>query len=331
MQIDENTRVLVTGGAGVIGRELLELIAQQGAQILCIDRQPLPAGFTCPGLTHIEQDLSVGGIAEARCFEPNLVFHLAAAFERSRESPEFWDANWRDNVLVSHRLADGLARASSVQAVVFASSYLIYDPALYLSATRREQPVRLRESDPVSPRNVCGAAKFYAERELDFLRKVRGNGLRTVHARIFRVYGRGSRDIISRFIRAALHGQNLDLYNQENRFDFIFARDVAEGLVRLAQAEAARGVVNLGTGVAHSIQQVVQTLQRLLPSSWVHSHDEGVVEDYEASAADITRLGQVCGYQPATTLEQGITAIVTYEQQRKAEGARTLPGSGGIP
>jgi nucleoside-diphosphate-sugar epimerase len=255
----KNKKVLVTGGAGVIGRELLKLLITEEANILSVDRSPL-CEQDWRGILHLQKDLATDPIDELRDFQPQIVFHLAAAFERSKESPEFWSTNWYDNVVLSHRLIDLLKEASGLEAMVFASSYLVYSPSLYLSPSRRDEAIFLKEGDPVAPRNLCGAAKFYTEREIDFVKKVLHSSLRIVHARIFRVYGCGSKDVISRWIRAALSGQELEVFNAPNRFDFIFARDVAEGLLRLAATSDAAGPVNLGTGVARSIQEILSIL-----------------------------------------------------------------------
>jgi carbamoyl-phosphate synthase large subunit len=64
------------------------------------------------------------------------VIHLAATFERSAESYEFWEENFRHNVRLSHHLMSLAKDAPSVKRVVFASSYLIYDPSLYQISMR---------------------------------------------------------------------------------------------------------------------------------------------------------------------------------------------------
>src|SRR5690606_35695036 len=102
-------------------------------------------------------------------FAPEFVFHLAATFERSTETPEFWDENDRHNVRLSHHLMGLVKQVSSVRKVVFASSYLIYNPDLYTFDAPAETPVTLKEEDPIHPRNLCGAAKLLHEIELQFL------------------------------------------------------------------------------------------------------------------------------------------------------------------
>ncbi len=56
-------------------------------------------------------------------------------------------------------------------------------------------------------------------------------------ARIFRSYGKNSRDIISRWIRALLNNSELTVYRKEGLFDYIYAEEVAEGLIKLAESK----------------------------------------------------------------------------------------------
>ncbi|MGP8188524.1 MAG: NAD-dependent epimerase/dehydratase family protein [Methanobacterium sp.] len=305
--------VMVTGAAGVIGRELLNILISKDANVLSVDRLPLPEG-DYGKVKHIMMDLAVDSYDELIEFKPEVIIHLAAAFERSGESPDFWGTNWHDNNLVSHRLVDFIKQLPSLEVFVFASSYLLYNPSLYLSNTQRDGVTYLREDDVIIPRNLCGASKFYTEREIEFVRKVVKPELRQVNARIYRVYGRGSKDVISRWIRNGLANENIETYNKDNQFDYIFAGDVAEGLLVLAENGNAMGNVNLGSGVARSVNDVLNILLDLniLDESLII--DKGVTEDFEASCADLTRLKSLTGWVPPTDLKTGIKKIIDYER-----------------
>ena len=96
--------------------------------------------------------------------------------------------------------------------------------------------------------------------ELAFLQRTAVRPLSIVVARIFRGYGRGSRDVISRWIRAAMQNQEIELYRPEGLFDYVYAADSAEGLARLA-ASSFSGTVNLGTGQARRVEEVAICLR----------------------------------------------------------------------
>jgi len=304
-------RALVTGGAGVIGMELLELLGSRGMAVLSVDRLPLPRPVP-DGVRHLAADLANADLAPIADFDPTLIFHLAATFERSVESPDFWDPNWSDNVVVSHRLAELAGRVASVRAFVFASSYLVYDPKLYL-APGPHTAVALEEGAALRPRNLCGAAKLYAEEEIFFMRTVARAAFRVVNARIFRVYGRGSRDVISRWVRAALDGEALEVFQPDNRFDYVYAGDVAEGLARIAASPAAEGIVNLATGRDRAIADVVEALRNALGADRVRTREVATEAPYEASRASVERLRELTGWTPPTDLAEGIARLVRHE------------------
>lgn len=307
-------RVLVTGGAGVIGRELVRRLTEKEAQVLVVDRVR-PESHT-PSVRFQQCDLASDDLRAILQEPPTVVFHLAASFERTEEPTEFWEPNYRDNVVASHRLLEAVAGGSSVRCFVFASSYLVYDPATYLigegSVKPGLQPVALSEKSPIRPRNLCGVAKLLTEYEGEFLASRRAIG-RLVNARIFRVYGLGSRDVVSRWVRAVLRGETLSVYREQNCFDFIYAGDVAEALIRLAESEEATGVVNVGSGVSRKIAEVLSILGQWFPIS-IQSVD--LPSPIEMSCADISKLRSLTDWVPPTRLEDGIRHLVEYEQAR---------------
>jgi carbamoyl-phosphate synthase large subunit len=312
-------RVLVTGGAGVIAGELLQRLSAVGADVLSVDRLALPAEAP-PGVDHLVADLAMTDLDQIASFRPRYVFHLAATFERSVESPEFWAQNWSDNVVVTHRLAELADGNPGMEAFVFASSYLVYDPEPYSSVVPPAEATALSEESRVRPRNLCGAAKLYGEAELRFMRDVRRGGFRMVIPRIFRVYGRGSRDVVSRWVRAALAGETVDLYHPENRFDYVFSGDVAEALMRLATAPEAGGAINLGSGRARPVADVIAAIERTTGAR-LDTRRRDVDEPFEASLADIRRLQTIIDWVPPTSLEEGVERLVAHERAHSQEVA----------
>ncbi|WP_296807555.1 NAD(P)-dependent oxidoreductase [uncultured Methanobrevibacter sp.] len=311
----KNKKVLVTGGSGVIGRELLRYLMDEEADVLSVDRLPLPEG-NWDSIKHVQKDLATDDLSELIDFDPEVILHLAAAFERSEESPEFWDVNWHDNMLVSHNVVNLTKDMSNLNTFVFASSYLLYDTQLYMSNSLKDVKY-LKETDVVYPRNLCGGAKFYTEKELEFIKELFLPDLRVVNARIYRVYGRGSNCIISRWVRMCLNNETLQLYNKDNQFDYVFAGDVAKGLLELAQSDKAEGIVNLATGTPNKVNNIILNLIEDGVLDKGNIVDNGVTEDFEASCADISKLKDVTGWQPKTDLKLGIKKIIAYEKDGK--------------
>jgi carbamoyl-phosphate synthase large subunit len=300
--------VLVTGASGVIGTALVRMLLQAGADVITTDLKPL--SHVSGRVRHFSLDLSREDLGELLATAPSVIFHLAATFNRTVEEPGFWQESFTHNVLLSHRLLKAVEGAEFVKTFVFASSYLIYDPSLHLNTSTE---YRLREGDPINPRNIVGAGKYMTERELDFIAATKKD-FQAISARIYRVYGRGSRDVISRWVRSALAHIPLVVYGEEGRFDYIFADDVAEGLMRLATNPDAHGIVNLGFGQTRSVAEVVAILKEIFPELVVKIEPRSGPREW--SCANMEHFRNLTHWEPVHTLEQGIREIVAYEKQR---------------
>lgn len=306
-------RVFVSGGAGVIGLEMIPRLVERGAIVMVGDLKIRPKNFA-NNIIYRQGDLNMMTSEELSQFKPDIFIHLAATFERSTESYEFWEENFWHNVRLSHHLMTIAKDQASLRRVVFASSYLIYDPSLYQFNEAQDYAVALKESDPVLPRNLTGTAKLSHEIELRFLDQFKSNQFTTVCARIYRGYGCNSRDVISRWIRDLLQKKPITVYRPEGLFDYIYAADSAEGLIRLAIHERASGIINLGTGRSQRVQDVLDVLQKHFPNMIIHKADSDI--PFEASQANMSLYSAQIDWLPVYTLETAIPEIITFERQR---------------
>ncbi|MNZ93497.1 dTDP-4-dehydro-6-deoxyglucose reductase [compost metagenome] len=196
-----------------------------------------------------------------------------------------------------------------LEKVVFASSYLIYNPDLYNFAEPARTPYLLSEDAPIYPRNLCGAAKLLHEIELRFISEMKQLQCKTISARIYRVYGKNSKDIISRWIRALLNNEEIQVFRKEGMFDYIYADEVAEGLVRLVSSEA-EGIVNLGNGNARRVEDVIAILRKHFPNMRAVEAESSIL--YEASEADMSKFKSITGWAPTRQLEDTIPELIEY-------------------
>ena len=313
MQTD---RIFVSGGAGVIGRELVPRLLAAGHEVWVGDLKPRPAEFS-PRVHYRQGDLNAMGTGEWRAMAPQVFIHLAATFERSTETWGFWDENFLHNVRLSHHLMTLARDDAALRRVVFASSYLIYDPALYQFDCPADTATALREDAPIRPRNLTGMAKLAHEIELRYLDGFCANRFSTVCARIFRGFGRGSRDVVSRWVRALLAGEPITVFREDGLFDYVYAADTAEGLHRLAQTPQATGIINLGTGRAHRVAEVVALLRGHFPGARIEQADSDI--PCEASCAETTLLQATLGWVPHKPLADAVAEIVAYERARQQD------------
>lgn len=305
-------KIFISGGAGVIGLELVPMLLQQGHKVVVGDLKNRPLSFP-KEVIYIQGDLNDLNKHDLENIEPEIFIHLAATFERSTESYEFWKENFNHNVLLSHHLMSLMKDQASLERVVFASSYLIYDPQLYQFDKPQNNATFLNENCQVQPRNLTGMAKFSHEMELKFLEKFKSNQFSSVCVRIFRGYGLNSRCVISRWVRSLLNDEEIQIFRPEGMFDYIFARDTAEGLIKLAFCDSLSGIVNLGTGRPRKVKDVIEILRLYFPNMKYKEVNSDI--PYEASAADISKLKDFIEWIPKYDLENTIPEIIEHEKK----------------
>jgi len=306
----KNKTTLVTGGAGIIGKELINYLVKKSEKVICIDREERPAQISYLE-NYIKKDLNHMKEDEIININPDVIFHLAATFERTEETPGFWEKNYVDNIKQTQYVLTSAKKCSNLKRFVFASSYLIYDENEYLFKNPQKKPIALSESSPIGVRNITGASKYYTEQSLKYLGRYGNADFDSISARIFRVYGKYSRDFLSRAIRDALNGKEINLYKKEGIFDYVYAKDVAEGLLRLCESDLT-GIINLGSGIGNSVEEAINIIKKEIPEIKINEVENDIL--YESSVADIKKLKKELSWKPETTLEKGLIEVINSEK-----------------
>ena len=104
-------------------------------------------------------------------------------------------------------------------------------------------------------------------------------------------------------------------------FDYVYAGDVAEGLLRLGAGDAT-GPVNLGSGRARRVSELLAILAERFPGATWSEEPSDI--PYEAHQAGVARFAEITGWKPPTTLEQGIEILTEHELA--ATAAPDTPG-----
>jgi carbamoyl-phosphate synthase large subunit len=111
-----------------------------------------------------------------------------------------------------------------------------------------------------------------------------------------------------------LDGDPVEVYRPEGLFDYVFAADSAEGLLRLAHA-SCNGIVNLGTGRPRRVSEVVGVLRHHFPAMKVVNGESDI--PFEASQADTTLLEGATGWKPEFQIETAIPLIIEHERAKR--------------
>jgi UDP-glucose 4-epimerase len=244
-------------------------------------------------------------VAEAM-HDVELVFHHAALIsvaESMQDPPACYQTNLTGSVIVLWA-----ARQAGVRRVVLASSAAVYGEA--------EGPVG--ESDPLNPISPYAASKVAMEGAGELFASA--YALPTISLRYFNVYGPRQRAdspyaaVIPIFIEQMLAGEPVTIHGdgQQSR-DFVFVEDVVRANLLAADLPAGQsGVFNVAGGSSVSVDQLAQTLRRLIPDAPEPVRGPSRPGDIRFSAADLRRASQALGYRPATGLERGLQQTVEW-------------------
>lgn len=248
--------VLVTGGAGYVGMNVVEALLARKTQVLILDAGALPAAIKTALAPHgtrvevigtdIRDAVAVDGVFSSRRIDG--VIHCAAVTAGAEREANDPTSSVEVNQLGTLNLLTA-AHKSGVRRFVYTSSAAVYGESLYRLQRLYE------DSSPVSPISLYGITKFAAERMCVRLRELWQFDV--VCARLGTLVGpweraTGVRDNFgthSQLARSALRGERAVLPQHAVRRDWVYSRDVAAGLVMLLEAKTTRhAVYNLSAG-----------------------------------------------------------------------------------
>jgi len=302
------SKVLVTGGAGFIGSNLVRALLERGDEVRVLDNFSTGSRANLAGL-----DIEVVE-GELRSYErvhnavrgTEVVFHLGAlgSVPRSVQDPLTSNAvnvEGTLNVLLA-------ARDEGVRRVLFSSSSSIYGSTGDLPRTEAMAP------DPISP---YGVAKLAAERYCVSFSRVY-ESFETVVLRYFNVFGPRQSPhsqyaaVIPLFSTAIANGEPITIFGDgEQSRDFTYVANVVAATLRAADVAEANGrIFNIAAGSPATVNAVADAIGRILGKPVEKRYQPPRAGDIRDSFADVSAARDVLGYETSVPLEQGLELTV---------------------
>ena len=294
--IGKNT-VLVTGGAGFFGSNIVKCLLAQGVQPVVLD--DLSSGYKenmLPEVKFVKGDvrnLETVKNAMAGC---GVVLHLAASVgnKRSIDDP-LTDATI--NVIGTLNVLEA-ARKHGIKRIVFSSSAGVFGELKTLP---------IAEDHPQDPDSPYGASKLAAEKMCLVYNKL--YGMHNVCLRYFNVYGLNQRydaygNVIPIFANRILKGTPLTIYGDgEQTRDFVNVADVAAANIAAAFSPDACGVFNIGSGTRVTINELAHLIQEAAGMEVGREFAPPRLGDVRDSLADINAAKSAFCFSPKTNLK----------------------------
>ena len=298
------TRMLVTGGAGFIGSNLVRALLEAGEEVRVLDNFSTGSRANLEGLPVeiVEGELRSYERVHNAVRGAEVVFHLGAlgSVPRSVQDPLTSSAvnvEGTLNVLLA-------ARDAGVRRVVFSSSTSVY-------GTSRERPTP--ESSPLDPLSPYGVAKLAAEKYCIAFSRVY-ESFESVVLRYFNVFGpRQSPSsqyaaVVPLFITAIASGEPVTIHGDgEQSRDFTYVSNVVDANLRAAEAEGANGrIFNIAAGAPHSVNDLLEAIGGLLDKPVERRGAEPRAGDIRDSFADVSAARETLGWEPRVGFEEGL-------------------------
>lgn len=302
--------ILVTGGAGFIGSNLVDALVAQGYAVRVLDNLSTGKRENLPQDPRVE--LIVGDVADAQVVRRALqgcraVVHLAAvaSVQASVDDPV---GTHQSNLVGTLNLCEAM-REAGVRRVVFASSAAVYG--------NNGEGQSIDEDTPKAPMTPYAADKLASEHYLDFYR--RQHGLEPVVFRFFNIYGPRQdpsspySGVISIFTERAQQGLPITVFGDgEQTRDFLYVGDLVAVLLQaLVQGVVEPGAVNVGLNRATSLNQLLAAIRDVLGQLPPVSYQAARGGDIRHSRANNSRLLQRYRLpQPTTDMRTGLAQLL---------------------
>jgi len=298
--------VVVTGGAGFIGKHLVHSLLDNRHRVVIVDRVATPKTLgSSHGLVGRKMDvasissLNVSGLREAK------IVHLAAdvSVVKSVRDPI---STVRSNIGVTCEMLE-FARKIDSERFVFSSTAAVYG----------DKRGRCRETDPPSPASPYAVSKLACEHYCKLYSSL--YGVQTVILRYFNVYGPGQSTnyagVITRFVTRALNEEPPIISGDGNQTrDFIFVGDVVRATMAALEKPIPGGtIINIGTGRPTSVRSLADRILRILKLEHLHPvHTFARRGDVRHSRADTSIARAKLGFRSARGLDDGLLKTIDW-------------------
>ena len=304
------SRVVVTGGGGFIGSNLVRALLERGDEVRVLDNFSTGNRANLEGLDIeiVEGELRSYERVHNAVRKADVVYHLGAlgSVPRSVQDPLTSSAvnvEGTLNVLLA-------ARDEGVRRVVFSSSTSVYGSSRQLPTTEDNPP------DPISP---YGVAKLAAERYCISFSRVY-ESFESVVLRYFNVFGPRQSPlsqyaaVVPLFVTAIAAGRPVQIHGDgEQSRDFTYVGNVVDATLRAGETQGASGeIFNIAAGSPASVNRLADTIGAILGLPVEKEYLPPRAGDIRDSWADLGKAQRILGYTPAIGLDDGLRRTVEF-------------------
>jgi UDP-glucose 4-epimerase len=294
-----NRKILITGGAGFIGSNLVREIVRFGGEVTVLDNFSSGSIDTLPESCQIIRGdvRDVALLNDLRKIEFDIVFHFGGPSSIILFNND--ESTCVDSTIVGTKRIFDFCRDTGVSKIVYASSSSVYG----------DSPLPQTEETPCKPCNLYGISKLATEHIAACY------SIPSVGLRIFAGYGPGETkkgnfaSVITLFLRAISRGDKPVIYGDGTQSrDFVYIDDIVRSALRAAESNFS-GIINVGSGESVTFNEVVDIICTELGRRVTPEYRPKPPNYIEKTLADIRRLKSILGVEPRR-LKDGLRAYL---------------------
>ena len=309
-------RVLVTGGAGFIGRHLCDRLLSDGYEVTCVDDLSTSSPQAISALRHHPHFHFINGdVREPLSLEVDRIFHLACPASPRHYSRD--PIRTLTTAVMGTKMVLDLARQQDARVLITSTSEVYGDPHLHPQSENYWGNV-----NPIGPRSCYDEGKRAAEAlAVDYARHA---SVKVKIVRLFNTYGPGMSlgdgRVVPTFINDSLTGVPIRIHGDGRQTrSFCYVADVVEALVRMMDAPASiTGPINIGNPHEIAVADLAALIQRRTGTSSSLVFVGRPQDDPERRQPDISRAKNLLNWSPAIDLETGIDRTIAYFRRLQA-------------
>jgi len=324
-------KILVTGGAGMIGSNLVKRLVKENKEVYIVDnlwRGKLEylndeAGKpVIPIDTHFfQRDLSIADSCDDLAEKVDYIIHLADVVAGIDYVFNNQGSLFRQNILINSNVVSSARKAKNNL-----KGYIYVGTACSFPLTRQNSldviPLREEELYPAQPESAYGWSKLMGQYETELLEKE--TGIPTSVLMFHNVYGSpcdfGERSqVIPALIRKAINYPNEPFHvwgsGKQGRA-FIHVNDIVEALWLSLNKGLGKGVIQIGPSVCTSIKEIAERVVQISGKDIDIFFDTTKPEGDMARSADYSKAQNILGWEPKISLEEGLKLQYEWVKQQ---------------
>mmetsp|Transcript_2711 Transcript_2711/g.8199 ORF Transcript_2711/g.8199 Transcript_2711/m.8199 type:complete len:406 (-) Transcript_2711:551-1768(-) len=318
---NQRLRILVTGGAGFVGSNLVDRLMSEGHEVTVLDnlftgrRQNIEHWMGHPNFNFV-----VGDVVEPLMLEVDQIYHLACP-----ASPPHYQYNPIKTIKTStmgtlNML--GLAKRVHARMLLASTSEIYGDPEVHPQVETYWGNV-----NTIGPRSCYDEGKRVAETMMYSYQSQEGTDIRI--ARIFNTFGRRMHPndgrVVSNFIIQALQNKNMTIYGDGSQTrSFQFVDDLVDGLIKLMNSNYSYPV-NLGNPDEYTVGDFAKLIKELTNSESHIINLPPTTDDPHKRKPDITVAKSNIGWAPKWSVRDGLQDTINYFRKELKESGQITP------